>query len=110
MSVATLSVGAAFLNDLDWTHIATLCVDSVHIVGCILLIVSIWVQKSLLVIGFLITFIIFMITYLVQSILIMVEGQTVLGLLMILLILLFIYFWICAFSWFIELREFEEEN
>ncbi|KAM8717928.1 hypothetical protein ACLKA7_004606 [Drosophila subpalustris] len=71
---------------------------------------SIWVKKSLLVIGYLIFDVILMITLLGLSIYNFCSGEILIGVVNIFLIFLFIYFWICVFSWFMELRKLEKEN
>ncbi|KAL7725972.1 hypothetical protein ACLKA6_016387 [Drosophila palustris] len=88
----------------------TAALRPIHIIVCILLIVSIWVQKSLLVIGYLIYDVILMIALLGFSIYYFCSGEILIGVVAILFIFLFIYFWICVFSWFMELRKLEKEN
>ncbi|KAM8717929.1 hypothetical protein ACLKA7_004607 [Drosophila subpalustris] len=93
-----------------WKLYLSAALRAIHFIVCILLIVSIWVKKSLLVIGYLIFDVILMIALLGFSIYNFCSGEILYGVVCILFIFLFIYFWICVFSWFMELRKLEKEN
>ncbi|KAL7740773.1 hypothetical protein ACLKA6_012387 [Drosophila palustris] len=110
MVLVPFSCFGIFVVYSGWLTYVFLVLQIFEFLGCILLIVSIWLQKSLLVICFLIADIMCIIWYLVNSIIDMVNGEILEGVLMIFIIFLLIYFWICVLSWFIELRQQEEEN
>ncbi|KAM8717926.1 hypothetical protein ACLKA7_004604 [Drosophila subpalustris] len=82
----------------------------IQIIGCILLIVSIWVKKSLLAICFLLSDIIFMIWVLVVIIYCFWEKEYLAGAVLIFINFICIYLWVCVFSWHTELQQNEKEN
>ncbi|XP_034472300.1 uncharacterized protein LOC117780038 [Drosophila innubila] len=97
----------AFTIKLEWPTCTVFGVWIIHFIGCILLIVSIWVQKSPLPIWYLVTNIIRMLAYIAVVVWGFFAGQILNSVGLIIAIFLFIYFWICVFSWFMELRDLE---
>ncbi|KAL7725971.1 hypothetical protein ACLKA6_016386 [Drosophila palustris] len=97
-------------DDIKWEIYLNLSFLIIQIIGCILLIVSIWVKKSRIVICFLITNIIFMIWVLAGTIYCFLEKEYFVGVVLIFFIFLYIYLWVCVFSWLMEIRQNEKEK
>lgn len=104
--VTLLVLGGFAVSDGQPHNIAIgITLPLIHIIGCILLLISVCVPKKLLPIGYLVTSIfrlLIVISYIVLSII--DKMFFTYPLISILLCFLYIYFWICVYSWYIELK------
>ncbi|XP_034476650.1 uncharacterized protein LOC117783374 [Drosophila innubila] len=97
-------LSGALANDAIFRFVMPLCYF-IHIIGCILIIVSIFVQKYQLVITYLITAIIRMVFIIVAIVIQVINGYNDIPMYIveIIILILGIYFWICVYSWLVEL-------
>lgn len=97
-------VSGQLSGDPVWKYIMPICYFA-HFIGCILIIISIFLQKHELVICYLITGIIRLVFIIAILIIEIIRGYDDIAMYLVEIIILVIgiYFWICVYSWFDQL-------